>query len=249
VIPLFPDFFLFYRMNCLIVDDNELMRAVMKDFIASYESLTLVGECQDTFQAKNMLDKEQVDLILLDIEMPKMNGLEFIKSLQDPPLIILVTARENYAVEAFEHNVVDYLVKPVSESRFMKAINRAQEVFNAGKKDSGIDKAPAGADKDFMFIREKGVITKLKTDDILFIKALGDYVTIHTTGKNFTIRVNLRSIEDKLPAGKFFRLHRSYIVALDKIDTVEQETVFIRKQAVPIGEQQKQQLLEKLNLI
>ncbi len=226
----------------MIVDDNKLMREMLKDLLSSYEAIKLVAECADTFQAKNALDKQEIDLILLDIEMPKMSGLEFIKSLQNPPLIILVTAKENYAVEAFEYNVVDYLVKPVNESRFMKAINRAQEIFNSAKE-------PITADKDFMFIREKGVITKLKTDDILFIKALGDYVTIHTTAKNYTIRVNLRSIEDKLPPGKFFRLHRSYIVALNKIDTVEQETVFIQKQAVPIGEQQKQLLLEKLNLI
>lgn len=234
---------LFYGMNCIIVDDNKLMREMMKDLISAYESIHLVAECEDTFQAKNVLDKHDVDLILLDIEMPKMNGLEFIKSLNNPPLIILVTAKENYAVEAFEYNVVDYLVKPVNESRFMKAINRAQEIYNAGKKQE------ISADPDFMFIREKGVITKLKTEDILFIKALGDYVTIHTTGKNYTIRINLRTIEDKLPGGKFFRLHRSYIVALNKIDTVEQETVFIQKQPVPIGEQQKAQLLEKLNLI
>lgn len=230
-------------MNCIIVDDNKLMREMMKDLISAYESIHLVAECEDTFQAKNVLDKNDVDLILLDIEMPKMSGLEFIKSLKNPPLIILVTAKENYAVEAYEYNVVDYLVKPVNESRFMKAINRAQEIFNAGKKQE------ITADPDFMFIREKGVITKVKTEDILFIKALGDYVTIHTTGKNYTIRINLRTIEDKLPGGKFFRLHRSYIVALNKIDTVEQETVFIQKQPVPIGEQQKQQLLEKLNLI
>lgn len=230
-------------MNCIIVDDNKLMREMMKDLISAYESIRLVAECEDTFQAKNVLDKQEVDLILLDIEMPKMSGLEFIKSLNNPPLIILVTAKENYAVEAFEYNVVDYLVKPVNESRFMKAINRAQEIFNAGKKQE------ITADPDFMFIREKGVITKLKTEDILFIKALGDYVTIHTIARNYTIRINLRTIEDKLPGGKFFRLHRSYIVALNKIDTVEQETVFIHKQPVPIGEQQKQQLLEKLNLI
>jgi two-component system LytT family response regulator len=230
-------------MNCIIVDDNKLMREMMKDLISAYESIHLVAECEDTFQAKNALDKHDVDLILLDIEMPKMSGLEFIKSLKNPPLIILVTAKENYAVEAYEYNVVDYLVKPVNESRFMKAISRAQEIFNAGKKQE------ITADPEFMFIREKGVITKLKTEDILFIKALGDYVTIHTPSKNYTIRINLRTIEDKLPGNKFFRLHRSYIVALNKIDTVEQETVFIQKHPVPIGEQQKQQLLEKLNLI
>jgi DNA-binding LytR/AlgR family response regulator len=175
--------------------------------------------------------------------MPKVTGLEFIKSLTNPPLIILITAREHYAVEAFEHNVVDYIVKPVKENRFMLAINRAQEIFNSQHK------TVESSDKDFFFIKDKGVLTKLRIDDILFIKAMGDYVTIYTPGKNFTIHVNLRTIEGKLPADKFFRLHRSYIVALDKVDTIEQETVFIQKQAIPIGEQLKQQLLDKLNLL
>jgi two-component system LytT family response regulator len=230
-------------MNCIIVDDNKLERALLKDYISTYDSLDLIAECADTFQAKNVLDKEQVDLILLDVEMPKMTGLDFIKSLTNPPLIILITAKENYAVEAFEHNVVDYIVKPVKENRLMLAINRAQEIFNSR------NKTVESSDKDFFFIKDKGVLSKVKIDDILFIKAMGDYVTIYTPGKNFTVHVNMRTIEGKLPSEKFFRLHRSYIVALDKVETIEQETVFIQKQPIPIGEQLKQQLLEKLNLL
>jgi len=230
-------------MNCIIVDDNKLERALLKDYVSTYDSIDLIAECADTFQAKNVLDKEQVDLILLDVEMPKMTGLDFIKSLTNPPLIILITAKENYAVEAFEHNVVDYLVKPVKENRFMLAINRAQELFNSR------NKSVETSDKEYFFIRDKGVLSKVKIDDILFIKAMGDYVTIYTPSKNYTVHVNMRTIEGKLPADKFFRLHRSYIIALDKVETVEQETVFIQKQAIPIGEQLKQQLLDKLNLL
>ncbi len=230
-------------MNCIIVDDNKLARAILNDLVSAYDSIDVIAECADTFEAKNVLDKEQVDLILLDVEMPKMTGLDFIKTLKNPPLIILVTAKEHYAVEAFEHNVVDYIVKPVNEQRLMKALDRAQEIF------SSRTKTVESADKDFMFIRDKGVLTKLKMDDILFIKALGDYVTIHTPAKNYTIHVNLRTIEEKLPAGKFFRLHRSYIIALDKVDTVEQDTVYISKNPIPIGEQQKPALLDRLNLI
>jgi DNA-binding LytR/AlgR family response regulator len=227
----------------MIVDDTPLAREMLKDLLSSYDSLELVAECEDTFQAKKVLDKKQVDLIFLDVEMPKMTGLEFLKSLKDPPLVIFITAREHYAVEAFEHNVVDYLVKPVNESRFMKAVSRAEEIFK------GKDKTVDGSDKDYVFIKDKGVLTKVLFDDILFIKALGDYVTIHTPAKQYTIHVNMRAIEERLPADKFFRLHRSYIIALGKVDTIEQDTVFIQKNAIPIGEAQKQEMLSRLNLL
>jgi DNA-binding LytR/AlgR family response regulator len=234
---------IFTTMKCMIVDDSALERELMKDLLASYDSIQLVAECADTFQAKKVLDKNAIDLILLDVEMPKMSGLEFLESLKNPPLVILITAREHYAVEAFEHNVVDYLVKPVNPSRFMKAINRAQDIYDS--KDQTLE----NADKEFVFIKDKGVLTKLRIADILFIKALGDYVTIHTTEKNYTIHLNIGTIVEKLPATKFFRLHRSYIVNLDKVDSIEQETVFVQKHAIPIGEQQKQQMLKRLNLL
>jgi len=230
-------------MRCIIVDDSALEREMLKDLLSSYDSIELVAECSDTFQAKKILDKEEIDLLLLDVEMPKMSGLEFLRSLKNPPLVILITAREKYAVEAFEQNVVDYVLKPVNGSRFMKAINRAQEVF--GDRFKTVEKT----DKDYVFIKDKGVLTKVRMDDVLFIKAMGDYVTICTPARQYTIHVNLRAIEEKLPADKFFRLHRSYIIALDKVDTIEQETVFIQKHAIPIGEQQKQGLLKRLNLL
>ncbi|HEU4717216.1 MAG TPA: LytTR family DNA-binding domain-containing protein [Bacteroidia bacterium] len=230
-------------MKCIIVDDTAMAREMLKDLLSSYDEIELVAECSDTFQAKKILGEKKIDLMLLDVEMPKVSGLEFLRSLENPPLTILITAREHYAVEAFEHNVVDYLVKPVNESRFMKAIGRAQELFRDR------DKTVAGADKEYIFIKDKGVLTKVLFSDILFIKALGDYVTIHTPGKQYTIHVNMRSIEERLPADKFFRLHRSYIVALDKVDTIEQDTVFVQKNAIPIGEAQKPAMLARLNLL
>lgn len=230
-------------MRCIIVDDTELAREMLKDLLSSYDTIKLVAECADTFQAKKILNTQKIDLMLLDVEMPKISGLEFLRSLADPPLTILITAKENYAVQAFEHNVVDYLVKPVDGSRFMKAINRAQELFRDR------NKAISGTEKEYIFIKDKGVLTKLLFDNILFIKALGDYVTIHTTEKQHTIHVNLRSIEERLPPEKFFRLHRSYIVAIDKVDAIEPDTVFVQKNAIPIGEAHKSQVLARLNLL
>lgn len=230
-------------MRCIIVDDTELAREMLKDLLSSYDTIQLVAECADTFQAKKILDTQKIDLMLLDVEMPKISGLEFLRSLADPPLTILITAEERYAVQAFEHNVVDYLVKPVDGSRFMKAINRAQEIFRDR------EKSISGTEKEYIFIKDKGVLTKLLFDSILFIKALGDYVTIHTTEKQYTIHVNLRSIEERLPPEKFFRLHRSYIVAIDKVDAIEPDTVFVQKNAIPIGEAQKSQVLARLNLL
>jgi DNA-binding LytR/AlgR family response regulator len=177
------------------------------------------------------------------VEMPEMSGIELLKSLEKRPIAILITAKRDYAVEGFELNVADYIVKPVTLPRLITAVSRAKEIFDS--RNSKVEKT----DKDFIFIRDKGVLTKLKLEDILFIQALGSYVTIHTPDKNHTIHLTLMAIEEKLPAEKFYRLHRSYIIALNKVDTVEQETAYIGKNPIPIGEQFKKALLEKLNLI
>ena len=229
-------------MNCIIIDDNKMARTVLKHFVREIEFLNLVGECENVMQATTLLNKEKIDLLLLDVEMPKMSGIDFLKSLTHHPLAILITANSNYAVEAFECNVVDFLVKPVKEERFLKAIFRAKEIFDSNTK-------PLEHDKEYFFIREKGVSTKLLIADILFIQALGDYITIHTPDKKSTIHYTLSAIEKELPPSKFLRVHRSYIIALDKVDTVEESTAFINKQAIPIGDTQRADLMKRLNLL
>jgi two-component system LytT family response regulator len=232
-------------MNCLIVDDDKLARTVLKKLISQVDFLTLKAECDNPLDAFNYLKKEDVDLIFLDVEMPGMTGIELIKNLEKRPIIILISVKTDYAVEAFELNVADYITKPVTMSRFLVAVSRAKELFEAN--DHKLDMNEKG--KDYIFVRSNSVLTKIRINDIKYIQALGDYVNIFTGEKRYTVHITLRGIEEKLPPDKFYRLHRSYIVALDQVDVVEEGTAYIEKHPLPIGEQFKKSLLKKLNLI
>ena len=237
---------IFKKMNCIIVDDNKLARTALKLLIAQVKFLNLKEECSDPLDAFNYLQKETIDLVFLDVEMPGMTGIELIKNLEKRPIIILITAKKNYAIEAFELNVADYIVKPVTLSRFMLAVSRAKELFESNDHKLEIHEK----EKDYIFVRSNSVLTKIQTKDIIYIQALGDYINIFTTdNKRHTVHITLRGIEEKLPAAKFYRLHRSYMVALDHIDGVEEGTAYVGKHPLPIGEQFKKELLKKLNLI
>ena len=229
-------------MNCLIVDDNKIARTVLKHMVSGLDFLAMAGDCANVTEAVNVMDKTTIDLLLLDIEMPKVSGLDFLKTLNDPPLVILITTNPEYAVAAFEYNVVDFLVKPLKEDRFLKAIYRAKEIFESKAK-------LLESDKEYFFIREKGISTKLMISDILFVQALGDYVTIHTPNRKFTVHYSIGAIEKKLPLNKFMRVHRSYIVALDKIDTLEDGTAFVYQSPVPVGDSQRAELMKRLNIL
>lgn len=229
-------------MNCVIVDDNKMARVALKQLVNEVDFLTLVGDCESMMEAINIINKEKVDLLLLDVEMPKMSGLDFLRTTTNRPLVILITSGANYAVEAFEHNVVDFIVKPFQVDRFLKAIHIAKEMFDASS-------IPIEINEKFFFVREKGVSRKVNIDDILFIQALGDYVTINTINKKYTIHFTLSSIEKKLPTTKFMRVHRSYIAALDKIDSFEEGSAFIQQTPVPVGDAQRPELLKRLNLL
>ena len=232
-------------MNCIIVDDNKMARTALKKLIEQVDSLVLQEECASPIDAYNYLLKENVDLVFLDVEMPGMTGIELVKNLEKRPIIILITSKTDYAVEAFELNVADYIIKPVTLSRFMVAVAKAKELFELkGQKIELNEK-----DKEYMFVRSNSVLTKIKINDITYIQALGDYVNIYTLDSRYTVHITLKGMEEKLPAEKFYRLHRSYLIALDHIDKVEEGTAFISKHPVPIGEQYKKELLKKINLI
>lgn len=232
-------------MNCIIVDDNKLARTALKQLIEQVEFLDLKAEFSNAMDTFNYLGKDSIDLIFLDIEMPDMTGIELIKNLNKRPIIIFITSQKNYAIEAFELNVADYIVKPVTLSRFMIAVSRAKELFeNKGQKVE-----IEGNRKDYIFVRSNSVLTKIKIDDIVYIQALGDYVNIYSFDKRYTVHITLRGMEEKLPLGKFHRLHRSYLVALDHVDVIEEGTAYVGKHPLPIGEQFKKELLKKLNLI
>ena len=232
-------------MNCIIVDDNKMARAAMRQLISQVDFLELKKECADPVEAFNYLKTEATDLVFLDIEMPGMTGIELLKNLDKHPLIIFITANKDYAIEAFELNVADYILKPVNLSRFMAAVSRAKELFDNKGQKINFDEN----DKDYIFVRSNSQLVKIKINDILYIQALGDYVNIFTSTTRNTVHITLKGIEEKLPSKKFYRLHRSYLIAIDHIDHVEEGNAFIGKHPIPIGEQFKKELLKKLNLI
>jgi len=229
-------------MNCIIVDDDKMARLALRQLVSQLDFLTLIAECENPIQAINILKKGNIDLVLLDVEMPDMNGLDFLK-IEGHPLIILITSARDYAVEAFEHNVVDYIVKPIKKERFVIAINRALELYkNQGKI---ID----NTGQEFITIRDKSILTKINIADILFFQALGDYVTIHTTHKKYTIRLMLKTVEEKLSSLKFIRIHRSYIIAIDKVESLEENTITINKNLIPVSDMYRSEFIKKLNLL
>lgn len=234
-------------MNCIVVDDNKMARTAIKLLIDQVDFLQLKQECSTPVEAFNYLQTEDVDLVFLDVEMPGMTGIELVKNLEKRPIIILITSKKDYAVEAFELNVADYIIKPVTLSRFTMAVSKAKELFD--NKDQVVDIGEK--DKGYIFVRSNSILTKIQLNVITYIQAQGDYVNIYTNeqDKRYTIHCTLRGMEEKLPGSRFYRLHRSYLVGLDHIDTVEDNTAYLGKVYLPIGEQYKKELLQKLNLV
>ncbi|UPK66867.1 LytR/AlgR family response regulator transcription factor [Chitinophaga filiformis] len=231
-------------MNCLIIDDNKLARTAMKQLASHVDQLRVAGECSSALEAYNILQKEKIDLLLLDIEMPGMSGIELTRNIgKKGPIIIFTTAKKDYAVEAFELHVADYLIKPVTPSRFLQAIERAKEVQQATSREVH------DTDNEFVFIRDSGILKRIRLDDILYLEAMGDYVKLHTSQKFHAVHSTLKAIEERLPETKFMRVHRSYIVALDKIEAIQDGAIVISKNSVPVADAYRAALNSRLNLL
>jgi DNA-binding LytR/AlgR family response regulator len=231
-------------MKSVIVDDNKMARMALKQLVTQVPGMDLVAECNDAAEALDILSSNQVDLLLLDIEMPGMTGLDLIKKLgNNKPLIVFTTAKKEYAVEAFELNVVDYLVKPIALPRLKQAVDKAQETLDSNKQELKVE------EQGFVFVKDNGVLKRIAIDDILFLEAMGDYVKVHTPQKFHVVHATLKSIEEKLPSSKFIRVHRSYIVAINKIDYIQEGTISIGKTSIPVADTHKSNLNKRLNLL
>lgn len=228
-------------MRCLIVDDDELSRAFLERFVEQHGELEWVDSCESAIEASKVLRRTDVDVLFLDVEMPGMSGLELVKSLDTRPQVVLVTAKEEYAIEAFNVEVTDYLLKPVTYARFLKAVERAQRWARR--------EAERLTDGDYVFIKADGRLVKLKLEDIQWISAQGDYMMIHTAGHKYLVHGTMKSMEVKLPAQAFTRVHRSYIVRIDKIEDIKDTTIVINRQVIPIGGSYKAGLLRRLPTI
>ena len=231
-------------MTCLIVDDNPMARLALRNMVDNIETLHSVGECENAMEAFNFLQKKPAELLLLDVEMPGMSGLELLQSLEIKPQVILITAKRDYAVEGFELEVVDYIVKPVTMPRLLKAVQRAGDQLSV---QSNADFHDLGT--DHLFVRVDNQLIRIGFDDILFLQALGDYVAFQTDKKKYLVHLTLKSIEEKLPEERFMRVHRSYIIAVDKIENLEQNSLKIGQHIIPVSESNKKKLMEKLNVL
>ncbi|WP_221393971.1 LytTR family DNA-binding domain-containing protein [Dyadobacter sp. NIV53] len=231
-------------MNCLIIDDNIIARTTMKQLVRQDKSLTLVGECEDAMAAYQKIMSDPVDLLLLDIEMTGMNGIELVKSLGSKnPIIIFTTSKKDYAAEAFELNVADYITKPVTTVRFLQAIEKAREIFKSKKQEVKVE------EDAFIFIRDSNIVRRLRLDEILFAEAMGDYVKLYTTDKFYSVHSSLKEVESKLPDNKFLRVHRSFIIQVGKIDTIEGGTLIINKKMVPVADTYRAALNQRLKIL
>ncbi len=233
-------------MNCIIIDDDKLSRRILEEFIKKTEGLVLRYSFSDAVEAINVMKKDDdIELIFLDIEMPEMSGIDFLNSLKNPPQIIIFSSKGKYAIDAFEYDVTDYLLKPVTYSRFYKAVDKATTRFERNKMNV--------LGKDEIFIKKNSTLVRLKYEDILWVEALENYVIFNTYKEKYTIHFTMKAIEQKLPSGKFTRVHRSYIVNTSSIDVIEDNSVIIKTEDgsknIPIGKSYKDKLMKDINLI
>jgi DNA-binding LytR/AlgR family response regulator len=224
-------------LNCIAVDDEPLALELLEDNISKVPFLHLVAKCSDAMEAMKVLQQQSVDLIFLDIQMPGLTGLQFIQSMANKPMIILITAYEKYALQGFNLDVTDYLVKPVSLDRFVKACNKAWELHQLKAKPVVSNITPTMV-QDYFFVNVDYSLLKVNFADIIWIEGLKDYVKIHlkSSSKSIITRISMKSVEEQLPSAKFLRIHKSYIVSIDQITAVRKNSIFIKEMELPVGD-------------
>lgn len=276
-------------IRTLIVDDEPTAQEVLARYVERHATLEAVGTCESAIEAANALREKDIDLLLLDVEMPEMSGLELVRAVEDPPAVILVTASETYAVEAFGIGVVDYLVKPVRYARFLKAISRVENQYlqrqpggpagsspdsssspeessQGGSPQEGSsqerssqegfprerspsEESPGQPGPGTLFFREGENLIQIRLEEVRYVEAEGDYMLIQTESGQHMVNTTMTKIEEKFPAGQFARVHRSYLVRLDQIEKIENDTLLIGETRVPIGPTYKERLLEKIQTL
>ena len=235
-------------MKCIIVDDDKFSAKIIEGYLERTEGMELLAIFYNAVDAINMLNRpetEQIDLIFLDIEMPEMSGIDFLKALNIMPQIIIYSSQEKYALESYEYEVTDYLHKPVQYGRFIKAISRVRERIE--KKERPVKQSTE------IFIKNNSALVRMKYEDILWIEAMENYVIVNTFTEKYTIHFTMKSIADKMPTDKFFRVHRSFIVNISKIKAIEDNTIIIKTEVgsklIPIGKSYRDKLMDDINLI
>jgi len=241
-------------MKCIIIDDEETARAIITQLCSQVEGLEVVEQFPNAIQAIKFLNKSSVDLIFLDIHMPDFTGFDFIQTLKNPPKIILTTSDKNFALEAFEYEcIVDYVVKPITLPRFLKATQKAEAFTSSETTEEVSQELPnstntQASEKD-LYVNIDRRLIKIDMSDILLIEAKGDYIQIKTGKQNYTVHSTLKKIEEKLPDDLFLKVHRSYVINTKKIIDIEDNSVLIAKDVIPVSRSKRPELMKRLNLL
>lgn len=223
------------KISCIIVDDEPLALDILSSFIARVPFLVLEGQYTDPFFAMEHLRKRTVDLLFVDIQMPDISGIELVRSLTNPPKIIFTTAYSAYAIDGFNLNAIDYLLKPIAFDRFMVAVNKVRDYMELSEAASEVHQTEEKDIPEFMFVKSNYKDIKINFSDVLYIEGCEDYIKIHTTTKKVMTLLSMKSVMEKLPEQQFIRIHRSFIVAIDKIESKSNERISVGKESLPIG--------------
>ncbi|WPQ66357.1 LytTR family DNA-binding domain-containing protein [Chitinophaga sancti] len=230
-------------INCVIIDDEPLAREGMADYVKEIDFLHLIDTCENPVALMKLMDQYPVDLIFLDIQMPKMNGIDFLKIIRKPPMVIITTAYPSYALEGFQLNVMDYLLKPITFDRFFKAVSKAREYHQLVNRPA-VQKAEAAT--DYCFIKCGSKYEKIHFEDILYVEGMQNYITIYTVKGKYVTLLYLKNLEQNLDSNAFIRVHKSYIVAIDKIEAIEGNEIFIQQHRIPISRNYREQVIEQV---
>lgn len=231
------------KIKALIVDDEPLAQNVIKQYAQKLPDLLIANTCDDAICAHKILQEQEIDLLFLDINMPKLSGISFLRNLKNPPLVIFTTAYSEYALEGYELNAIDYLKKPFSFERFCKAYYRAEELFLLKNDTVTSDNSNA----DFLFIKSSKKTIKVKYSEIQYIEGLGDYIKIHLENSKLVTNLSMKKILSLLPAQQFYRIHKSFIISVDKIESVEGNQVAVNGTKLPIGNSYRQEFISYIN--
>ena len=223
-------------IRCAIVDDKPLAIDILSDYVSKIPSLNLVLSATDPLKALDLVLAGEIDLVFLDIQMPQLTGLQFMKIAHGKCKVILTTAYAEYALEGFENDAIDYLLKPISFERFYKAVQKAQHYFNLGSKNQVVEQQTFEVEKDFIFIKTEYKLVKVNIADILYIEGLQNYITIYTLQDKIISLQNIKKIEEQLPKKHFVRAHKSYLVAIKKIESIERSRIYIHNVVIPLGD-------------
>lgn len=235
------------KIKCLLVDDEELARTLLDNYIGRIPALELKGQCKNPVEAMNILQTEKIDLLFLDIQMPELTGLEFLKSLPHPPLTILTTAYADYALESYALNVVDYLLKPIGFDRFLQAVNKAieRQRYLELERGSTTREAPS-AGKDYITVKSEHKIFRIRYEDIRYIQSMREYVAFYLQDQRILSLNSLKQLEEELPADRFLRIHKSYIVAISRIKSLQGNLLHLENEKLPLGASYKEEVLRRI---